>query len=192
MKKSEAQKKLDEVNLQMQVNSRITDLDRSRSLTVGTSFGGTTEISMRGDGGKYLWCILQPVEVAELIHQLAANIGCHMALKPRDDFSSWRQWKISEAEKKHLQGHPPFVNDMAPFREIGMSNFDQKKAEEIFEHWLNQKEYPKIDSISEFKNEKNKKQKLLKKIEGEQDDKEAMATKEDINKRRSKRTSSTT
>jgi hypothetical protein len=53
-----------------------------------------------------MWCIMQPVEVTELIHQLAANIGCHIAVKPRDDFASWREWRVSEAEKKHLMDTP--------------------------------------------------------------------------------------
>lgn len=86
---------------------------RARSITVGTAFGGTSEVSMRSDGGDYVYSILQPVEVMELIHQLAANIGCHLAVKPREDFASWRNWKITDAEKEHLNGFPPFVSDMA-------------------------------------------------------------------------------
>jgi hypothetical protein len=59
--------------------------------------------------------LCNPVEITELIHQLAANIGCHIAVKPRDDFASWREWRVSEAEKKHLNGHAPFPNDMSVF-----------------------------------------------------------------------------
>lgn len=69
---------------------------RGRSLTVGTAFGGVTEISMRGEGDRRLWVLMQPVEVVELIHQLAANIGCHIHVQPRKDFSSWRQWNEKE------------------------------------------------------------------------------------------------
>ena len=72
------------------IKSNIT---RGRSITVGTAFGGTTEISMRGDADAYLWILLQPVEVTELIHQLAGNIGCHIHIQPRKDFASWRNWK---------------------------------------------------------------------------------------------------
>ena len=86
MKKTEAQKKIEEIELEMVVGSRLTDLNRSRSISVGTSFGGTTELIMRSDGGRHIWCTMQPVEVIELIHQLAANVGCHIAIKPRDDF----------------------------------------------------------------------------------------------------------
>jgi hypothetical protein len=75
-----------------------------------------------------MWCLMQPVEVIELIHQLAANIGCHIAVKPRDDFGSWREWRVSESEKKHLNGHPPFANDMAVFQQVGASGFDQGRS----------------------------------------------------------------
>jgi hypothetical protein len=141
MKKTEADRKLQELERTMQVESRIGDLNRARSVTVGTVFGGTTELLMRGDGGRHLWALMQPVEVIELIHQLAANVGCHINLKPRDDFSSWRDWRVSEAEKKHLNNHAPHVNDMAVFQQLGASNFDQNIAEQIVAQNLAQKEY---------------------------------------------------
>ena len=107
-----------------------SQLNRARSVTVGTAFGGTTEISMRANNGSNLWCILQPVEVIELIHQLAANVGCHINLQPRRDFSSWRDWKYTEEELAHYRGeqigpwragsgHAPHVNDMAPHQNKG-------------------------------------------------------------------------
>lgn len=141
MKKTEADRKMQEIERTMQVESRIGDLNRARSVTVGTVFGGTTELLMRGDGGRHLWVLMQPVEVIELIHQLAANVGCHINLKPRDDFSSWREWRVSEAEKKHLNGHAPHVNDMAVFQQLGASNFDQGIAEQLVKQNLEQKEY---------------------------------------------------
>jgi hypothetical protein len=86
---------------------------------VGTAFGGTTEISMRGDVGN-LWCILQPTEVIELIHQLAGNIGCHINIKPREDFSSWRGWnKDTSGELLSYNPHPPHP-EIAFNAEIGM------------------------------------------------------------------------
>lgn len=104
-----------------------SQLNRARSVTVGTAFGGTTEISMRANNGSNLWCIMQPVEVIELIHQLAANVGCHIHLQPRRDFSSWRDWKYTEEELAHYRGnqplpgvgHAPHVNDMAPHQDKG-------------------------------------------------------------------------
>ena len=141
MKKTEADRKLQELERTMQVESRMGDLNRARSVTVGTVFGGTTELLMRGDGGRHLWVLMQPVEVIELIHQLAANVGCHINLKPRDDFSSWREWRVSEAEKKHLNGHAPHVNDMAVFHQLVASNFDQSVAEQLIAQDLAKKEY---------------------------------------------------
>jgi len=111
MKPTEHQKRLDAVRAEQELIRMKRDFERSRSITVGTAFGGTTEISMSGDSG-HLWCIMQPVEVIELIHQLAANVGCHIHLQPREDFSSWRNWRVTEDEKLHLQGHPPFPSDM--------------------------------------------------------------------------------
>jgi hypothetical protein len=94
---------------------------RARSVTVGTAFGGTTELTMRRGDGSFTFAILQPVEAIELIHQLAANVGCHLQLVPRKDFASWRDWRVSEEERLHLNGHPPFPNDMAPHNQVGAS-----------------------------------------------------------------------
>lgn len=105
-------KKLKEADEQMSAISRDGDMRRARSVLVGTAFGGTTEISLRNMDGSVTWALLQPVEAIELIHQLAATVGCHINLQPRDDFSSWREWRVSEAEKKHLNGHPPFANEL--------------------------------------------------------------------------------
>lgn len=149
---------------------------RARSVNVGTCFGGTTELSMRLENGTSVWCPMQPVEVIELIHQLAANVGCHIALKPRDDFSSWREWRVSEAEKKHLNGHAPFVNDMAVFQQLGASGFNQAEAEAIVEHNLAQKEYEYVNGGARKKEQKN----------------ETMATKKSKNRRISKSSTTST
>jgi len=119
MNKIEKAKRLADILAQQEITNFEENLSRARSINVGTAFGGTTEIVMRGSGQSYLFCIMQPVEVIELIHQLAANVGCHIHLQPRKDFSSWRGWRVTEDEKKHLQGHPPFVNDMAPHHLVG-------------------------------------------------------------------------
>ena len=107
------------------------DLDearyRARGITVGTAFGGTTEITMRGPGASFLYSLMQPVEVVELINQLSANIGCHIHIMPRQDFASWRDWKVTPEELEHARGvqqlqgvgWPPFVSDMAPHNQVG-------------------------------------------------------------------------
>ena len=107
MNKKFRQKQLDQATYQQEVASYQAELNRARSVTVGTAFGGVTEISMRAIDGKTIWSLMQPVEVVEFIHQLAGNIGCHIAIKPRDDFSSWREWRVPEAEKKTFKRTSP-------------------------------------------------------------------------------------
>lgn len=127
MNKTEKKKLLNDILAQQDVANFQADLNRARSVTVGTSFGGTTEISMRAPNGSNIWCVMQPVEVIELIHQLAANVGCHLHLQPRKDFSSWRDWKYTEDELLQFRGpqvlpgvgHAPHSNDMAVHQEKG-------------------------------------------------------------------------
>lgn len=134
-------KKIREIEAKMSAESVENNYSRARSIMVGTAFGGTSEIMMRGDGGRHLWCLMQPVEVIEFIHQLAANVGCQAQLTPRKDFSSWRDWRVSEAEKKHLNGHAPFVNDMAVFQKLGASGYDDDEAKRIMDILAEVKEY---------------------------------------------------
>jgi hypothetical protein len=133
--------------------------NRARSFMVGTSFGGTTEISMRMEDGRTIWSSMQPVEVTELIHQLAANIGCHVQLTPRNDFASWRNWRVTEHQHKHLQGHPAFPNDMEPHANVGTDKFsieDQRRADSFFppEHVKNEheKEFDNVVAAQEVIN----------------------------------------
>ena len=110
---------------------RITqDLNRARAVSVGTSFGGVVELNMRTDIGNF-FCCLQPAEVIELIHTLSGAVGCNANIESRNDFSSWRDWRVSKAEKKHLNGHPPHPNDMALVKDIGTGQFNQANAERI-------------------------------------------------------------
>jgi hypothetical protein len=128
--KKETKKTLEDIRQRQDIANTTADLNRARSFSVGTAFGGITEISMRANDGSHLWGILQPVEVIEIIHQLAANIGCHIHIQPRQDFSSWRDWKYTEEELAHYRGNqigpwrtatgwPPHPNDMAPHNEKG-------------------------------------------------------------------------
>jgi hypothetical protein len=133
--------KLRQMEAEMDLENRESNRNRARSITVGTAFGGTTEVMMRSDGGRHIWCTMQPTEVVELIHQLAANVGCNIALKPRNDFASWRDWRVSEAEKKHLNGHAPFVNDMAVFQQLGASGYNDEEAKKIMDILANTKEF---------------------------------------------------
>lgn len=129
MNSEERKKRLEEIKEEKELLMAEFDLksiksntSRARSVTVGTAFGGVTEVSMRGDAGDILWCLLQPVEVTELIHQLAGNIGCHINIQPRKDFASWRQWKEpSPEEQLHLQGHPPHPSELLPHLNVGVN-----------------------------------------------------------------------
>jgi hypothetical protein len=163
--------KLRQIEAELELESRQSNFNRARSITVGTAFGGTTEITMRGNGDRFLYSIMQPVEVLELIHQLAANVGCHIAIKPREDFGSWREWRVPDAEKKHLNGHAPFVNDMAVFQRLGAIGFDQAQAEATMEEWLSQKEYEYVNGGAQMKKEQAN---------------EKVATKKTVNRRSSK------
>lgn len=123
----EHEKAMREIERRMSEENRGSDLNRARAVTIGTAGGGTTEIGMRCNDGRFIWYVMQPVEVIELIHQLAANVGCHLQLVPRRDFASWRDWKYTEAELAHYRGvqhlpgvgHPPHANDMTPYLEVG-------------------------------------------------------------------------
>jgi len=64
---------------------------RGRSLTVGTAGGGIVELIIRGDFTS-LWYQMQPTEAIEIIGQLAAATGVEIAMRPRQDFASWRSW----------------------------------------------------------------------------------------------------
>lgn len=96
---------------------------RGRSITVGTAFGGILEVTMRREDGSHTWIVLQPVEVVELINQMAAGIGCHIHLQPRQDFASWRSWNYTQQELDHFrgvqrfpgEGHPPHTKEVEGF-----------------------------------------------------------------------------
>jgi hypothetical protein len=108
------------------LKSRESEFCRARSVTVGSGNGGVTEIMMRSANG-YMWQIMQPVEIIEFIHTLAGAIGCQVAIQPRKDFASWRNWKYSDAELEHYRegggalvsrkvasGWPPYASDPFP------------------------------------------------------------------------------
>ena len=225
MKKSEFQQKAREIDakleleayekrrrtqIKMDMENSESNRNRARSITVGTAFGGTTEIMMRSDGGRHVWCVMQPVEVMELIHQLSANIGCHIHIKPRQDFGSWRDWKLTEEEKLHYNGHPPFVSDMAEVQQLG-ANMEayENEIKRLKEEAL-AGDSIKVDEKGIIKNKIISKngnvhmlggngaspmqefeaqmiQKTLDKIKAEQNGKDTVATEKAVNKRNAKR-----
>lgn len=145
--KKQSKKILEELEEKRQIMNLESELSRARAITVGTAFGGVTEISMRGNNGSVLWCLMQPVEIMELIHQLSANIGCLIRIIPRQDFASWRDWKLTPEELEHYRGlqllpgtgWPPYSNDPSPHFEIAkpsISNEEQPgiKMKKEIEH----------------------------------------------------------
>lgn len=161
---------LHELEAKMDLENRESNYNRARSITVGTAFGGTTEIMMRGDGGRHLWCVMQPVEVIELIHQLSANVGCDAQIKPRKDFASWRDWRVSDAEKKHLNGHAPFVNDMAVVQQLGRSGYDDEETKRIMDILANVKEFVNENDDAKIRFQKSKIQGATNVMVGEEDE----------------------
>lgn len=162
-------KKIRELESKLDLENRESNYNRARSIMVGTAFGGTSEIMMRGDGGRHLWCVMQPVEVVELIHQLAANVGCDAKITPRKDFSSWRDWRVSEAEQKHLNGHAPFVNDMAVFQQLGASGYNDEEAKKIMDILAEVKVFANENDDSKILFQNDKKQGAPNLMFGEED-----------------------
>tara|TARA_R110000824_G_scaffold259521_1_gene448243 strand:- start:1105 stop:1575 length:471 start_codon:yes stop_codon:yes gene_type:complete len=128
MNKKEFKKQFDERQQQTQLESLDANKNRAQAVSIGMSGSGTTEITMRGQDGTFLWNCYQPVQVTEFIHQLAASIGCHIHIQPRKDFASWREWREpSEQEKLHLNGFPPFAEEMLDSTKIGLAPRPQKQ-----------------------------------------------------------------
>ena len=186
MKNNEKKKQMQLLENQMTVNSRNIDLCRAHAINIGHATGGVTEISMRGGPNGYTWIILQPVEVIELIHQLAGNVGCHIHIQPRMDFSSWRAWNYTKEELEHYRfgggqisapenkfipplylgaGCPPITEDKSQARFIGSLA----------------PEFSRQPPKQEIKNESTSKEK-------EKIDEQVVATKKNIHKRKPKRT----
>lgn len=101
-KQSEIRKKINKIYEENELANLLTNKSRARSVTVGTAFGGSVELSMRGDYAN-LWAILQPVEVVELVEQLAAGVGLEIAIRPRQDFATWRGWS-TDADDRYWAG----------------------------------------------------------------------------------------
>jgi len=121
MNQKDLDRAMKEHHLKQQIRSLEANKNRAQSVSIGMSGSGTTEITMRGEDGTFLWNIYQPVQVTEFIHQLAASIGCHIHIQPRDDFGSWREWREpSDSERLHLNGFPPFAGEQLGHEKVGL------------------------------------------------------------------------
>ena len=119
---------------------------RARSFTIGTAGGGIIEVSMRGDFSN-LWYLLHPVEAVEMIEQLAAAAGLQVALRSKQDFSSWRSWDTTIPGSAHWIGSAPWQlsdddrNYLTEMKEKNIKVIEQSKE--------------KIKSSTESTEEKN-------------------------------------
>jgi hypothetical protein len=52
--------------------------------------------------------LLHPVEAAEMIEQLAAAAGLQVALRPKQDFTTWRSWDTTVPGCAHWIGAAPW------------------------------------------------------------------------------------
>lgn len=104
---SKTRQKIQEIYEQNELASLQQNQTRARSFSIGATTGGIIEISMRGDFSN-LWYLLQPVEAVEMINQLAAAAGIEVAMRPRQDFASWRSWDTSLPASVHWMGSAPW------------------------------------------------------------------------------------
>ena len=89
---SPTRKKIHEFYEEQEYLSIQQNTNRARSVTVGTAFGGIVELMMRSDYAT-VWAQMQPVEAIELMEQIAAGCGVEIAMRPKQNFSSWRGWQ---------------------------------------------------------------------------------------------------
>jgi hypothetical protein len=106
-KVSKTRQKIQSIYEENELASLEQNKSRARSFSVGTTTGGVIEVSMRGDYSN-LWYLLQPVEAVEMINQLAAASGIEVAMRPRQDFASWRSWDTSLPGSVHWMGTAPW------------------------------------------------------------------------------------
>lgn len=89
---SATRKKIHEFYEQQEFLSIQQNTNRARSVTVGTAFGGVVELIVRSDYAT-VWAQMQPVEAIELMEQIAAGCGVEIAMRPKQNFASWRGWQ---------------------------------------------------------------------------------------------------
>jgi len=89
---TEYRKKIHDLYEENEYLSIKQNQNRARSITVGTAFGGIVEINMRSDVSS-VYAQMQPTEAIELIEQLAAGVGVEIAMRPKQNFASWRGWE---------------------------------------------------------------------------------------------------
>lgn len=106
-KSSETRQKIQEIYEENELAALEQTKTRGRSITIGNAGGGIIEICIRGDYAT-LWHQLPPTEVVELIGQLAAASGVEVAMRPKNDFSTWRSWDPTLPASVTWMGAAPY------------------------------------------------------------------------------------
>ncbi len=101
-KVSKMRQKIHELCEEGEYLSIAQNKNRARSITVGTAFGGVVEINMRSDVAS-VYAQMQPTESIELIEQLAAGCGVEIAMRPKQNFASWRGWEEVLGHKINIE-----------------------------------------------------------------------------------------
>lgn len=102
-KQTSIRKKIRSFYEQQEYLSIQQNSNRARSVTVGTAFGGVIELILRSDAAT-VWAQMQPVEAIELMEQIAAGCGVEIAMRPKQNFASWRGWEEIIEQKIQIQG----------------------------------------------------------------------------------------
>jgi hypothetical protein len=117
--------------------------NRARSITIGTANGGMIEVGMRGDYSS-LWYVLRPVEAAEILEQLAAAAGLEIAIRPKQNFASWRSWDSEMPVFAEWKGSAP--HNIGPDQKEVLIAYETKQIKAILEA-------KEIKKLQESKNE---------------------------------------
>lgn len=122
---------------------------RARSITIGTAYGGVIEVALRNEFN-HMWTIMQPVEAVEIMEQIAAACGIEVAMRPKQNFTSWRQWDTTE--KVFVKGSS--VEQIEGHEQIKMLNEARKDIDAELQ--IQRLELEKLKEIKKIKDDMKK------------------------------------
>lgn len=145
---SKTRQKIHEIYEQNELAALQQNQTRARSFSIGTTTGGIVEVSLRGDFTT-LWYLLHPVEAVEMIESLAAASGLQVALRPKQDFSTWRSWDTTTPGCAHWIGAAAWqLNDE---QREGLTALKEQNIKAI--EGSNEEKKKLMESKEELKNE---------------------------------------
>ena len=104
---SEVRKRINQLCEENELQGLLDNRNRSRSVTIGSAGGGVIEFSMRNEWAN-LYYLANPVEAIEILGELASACGVEIAIRPRNDFASWRSWDTDLPGAIHWMGAAPW------------------------------------------------------------------------------------